>query len=261
VCTVRASEALEACGDEICSVKASKTAGWSGEKFVLDNKPVIRESLGHATWTFLHSTAAYLPTVDSNGKLGFDVNLQFVYLIKSLRTVYPCELCRTHFDKIFIDEPKWEIRLQNIVTQTDAMLFVAAIHNHITLQNDKYGTTLFVPNPRRPFYADHSKPAPAHIFTKDAVKWWNKFFKTWINGGVAAGSRDHEYQQMEVQLINMVQERWNWNAYNNKQKMLETHEDLFDVQLETQIQRNQNKKSIPYELGCATQIAEHEKVQ
>jgi hypothetical protein len=73
-------------------------------------------------------------------------------------------------------------------------------------------------------------------------------------------SHDKEYGQQKIQLLNLANGRWNWNAYNTKIKMEESHEDLFDVQMEEQIQRNQERKPIPYEIGCASQIAAHEKL-
>ena len=56
-CVLQSVSAEEACGDEVCSLK-SKDTGWKKGKFVLDSKPVVRETLGHCSWTFLHSVAA-----------------------------------------------------------------------------------------------------------------------------------------------------------------------------------------------------------
>jgi hypothetical protein len=51
------------CADGPCaidSLKSADGAGWAGGTFCLNEKPVTTESLGHCTWTMLHSIAAYL---------------------------------------------------------------------------------------------------------------------------------------------------------------------------------------------------------
>ena len=55
ISAVPVARAHEACGDEVCSLK-SKTSGWKDGVFVLDNKPVVRETLGcvHRPWLLLH---------------------------------------------------------------------------------------------------------------------------------------------------------------------------------------------------------------
>ena len=103
-------QGVEACGDEICSMNASKGTGWKGTTYILDNtQPVIRQSLGHCTWTFLHSVASYLPNVGNNGPLAPEVKTSFVNLILSLRHVYACELCRKHFDTLFAKIAAWRL--------------------------------------------------------------------------------------------------------------------------------------------------------
>jgi hypothetical protein len=171
---VQSTEAIESCGDEICSTVKSSSAGWNGTVFMLDEKPVIRETLGHCTWTFLHSTAAYLPA-DSNGKLSNDVRDSFVNLVLSLRQIYACELCRKDFDKLFTDEPLLVKRLRDVSTQDDATLFTTVIHNMVSAQRDTSGASLFIPSIG--YFDDHSKPTPKASDLKIGKAWWNRFVK------------------------------------------------------------------------------------
>ncbi len=53
--------------------------------------PPDSEALGRATWTFLHTTAAYYPESPSASH-----QKQMLALLKSLPTLYPCNYCAQH---------------------------------------------------------------------------------------------------------------------------------------------------------------------
>eukprot|EP00935_MAST-01C_sp_MAST-1C-sp1_P002448 g2448.t1 len=246
-------QGVEACGDEICSMNASKGTGWKGTTYILDNtQPVIRQSLGHCTWTFLHSVASYLPNVGNNGPLAPEVKTSFVNLILSLRHVYACELCRKHFDTLFRQNSGLEARLKEVRTREDAVVYVTALHNAVTLNHvDPSGETLFLPNIRQ--WVDHSKPHPPAQAGEIGKQWWARFWTRFVSGQ----NQDKTYRMQRTQLINMADERWNWVAHNLRKRAEEEHEDMFDVQLENQVKQNQKLPPISYETGCAREIAHH----
>ncbi|KAI0675912.1 FAD-dependent thiol oxidase, partial [Trametes maxima] len=55
------------------------------------NCPPDVEQLGNATWTFLHTTAAYYPDKPS---MAHRVNM--LSLLRALPVLYPCSVCATH---------------------------------------------------------------------------------------------------------------------------------------------------------------------
>ncbi|KAI0773225.1 ERV/ALR sulfhydryl oxidase domain-containing protein [Trametes elegans] len=55
------------------------------------NCPPDVEELGRATWTFLHTTAAYYPDAPS---MAHRVNM--LSLLRSLPVLYPCSVCASH---------------------------------------------------------------------------------------------------------------------------------------------------------------------
>eukprot|EP00296_Roombia_truncata_P007647 JP446093.1.p1 GENE.JP446093.1~~JP446093.1.p1 ORF type:complete len:519 (-),score=169.88 JP446093.1:137-1537(-) len=85
--------------------------------------------LGRASWTFLHSTASYLPaTLDIHEKSAF------IELMNDIKLIYACSECRAHFDKIFAD-PVVQTELYGIATREDAQLWLWKIHNAVTSNN------------------------------------------------------------------------------------------------------------------------------
>ena len=61
--------------------------------FCLNNAPLDRETLGHVSWSFLHTTAAYLPS----GTLEKEIKDSFVNIMLAIPQIYACSLCRGHF--------------------------------------------------------------------------------------------------------------------------------------------------------------------
>merc|ERR1711871_1918061 len=93
------------CGENICSAGGSplfKGSGWTpgAKKFCLNKNPMNRVTLGHVSWSFLHTTTAYLP----DGKLLPHIKQSFVNLMWTVRNIYACELCRGHFQKLMTDQ-------------------------------------------------------------------------------------------------------------------------------------------------------------
>ena len=157
----------ESCGDQICAM-TSNTSGWKKlpgdvhKSFVLDNKPMIRQTLGHATWSFLHSVASYLPMPDG-GKLSSETKQSFISLVLSLRDVYACALCRHHFDELFKSTPLLNKKLHQIETRSDAILWLFVTHNMVT-SSRSHSAQLFVPEggagfvPSKAFTGPDSEP-------------------------------------------------------------------------------------------------------
>ncbi|QRW17158.1 erv1/alr family domain-containing protein [Rhizoctonia solani] len=59
-----------------------------------ENCPADVEALGRATWTFLHTTAAYYPTSPSAQHQS-----SMLALLRSLPSLYPCSHCASDFGK------------------------------------------------------------------------------------------------------------------------------------------------------------------
>jgi len=118
------------CGDEICSITGSPDflgTGWqSPKKFCLNDKPLDRVTLGHVSWSFLHTTAAYLPETMNQTQID-----AFQNLIWAVRDIYACELCRGHFQTLMQD-PNLQRELKAVSTRMQAVLFVWKIHNMVT---------------------------------------------------------------------------------------------------------------------------------
>jgi len=121
------------CGDEICQVGGSplfKGTGWQSAnpdaKFCLNNEPLDRVTLGHVSWTFLHTTAAYLPE-----KMNSTHITAFQNLIWTVRDIYACELCRGHFQEL-MESQALQKELKAVKTRISAVLFVWKIHNMVT---------------------------------------------------------------------------------------------------------------------------------
>jgi len=135
------------CGDEICSstaFPAAKGTGWQKTgsdkgKFCLNNAPLDRETLGHVSWSFLHTTAAYLP----QGTLSAQKKAAFLGLIHSIDQIYACALCRGHFQKLMKEDPLVSRELSQIESNEDASLWLWKVHNMVTLAQHP-GTKLFL---------------------------------------------------------------------------------------------------------------------
>jgi len=104
-----------------------KGTGWQHDgKFCLNDQPLDRVTLGHVTWSFLHTTAAYLPeTLNATTKQAFQ------NLIMSVKEIYACELCRGHFQEQMRDT-MLQRELHDIKSREDAVLFLWKVHNMVT---------------------------------------------------------------------------------------------------------------------------------
>jgi mitochondrial FAD-linked sulfhydryl oxidase len=91
--------------------------------------PPMREQLGQATWTFLHSMAAYYPESPSD-----EEKKSVAGLIKSLELLYPCSHCRQQFQ---IDIQTNPPRLNS---RTEFSMWLCEQHN---LVNELIGKPLF----------------------------------------------------------------------------------------------------------------------
>eukprot|EP00656_Telonema_subtile_P044114 TRINITY_DN5040_c0_g1_i2.p1 TRINITY_DN5040_c0_g1~~TRINITY_DN5040_c0_g1_i2.p1 ORF type:complete len:431 (+),score=76.28 TRINITY_DN5040_c0_g1_i2:225-1517(+) len=124
------------CDDQICAAggfTAAKGTGWqtmgsAKGMFCLNDAPLDRDTLGHVSWSFLHSTAAYLPA----GKLPKAKIAAFQGLVKAVDEIYACELCRGHFQTLIKEDPVVVKELAAITTAEDASLWLWKVHNMVT---------------------------------------------------------------------------------------------------------------------------------
>ncbi|TFY61734.1 hypothetical protein EVJ58_g4322 [Rhodofomes roseus] len=58
------------------------------------------EQLGRATWTFLHTTAAYYPEKPTSNQ-----RVNMLTLLRSLPVLYPCSHCASHLDTNIKENP------------------------------------------------------------------------------------------------------------------------------------------------------------
>ncbi|CAE6426274.1 unnamed protein product [Rhizoctonia solani] len=65
-----------------------------------ENCPPDVEALGRATWTFLHTTAAYYPTSPSAQHQS-----SMLALLRSLPVLYPCSFCASDFGRAIKRNP------------------------------------------------------------------------------------------------------------------------------------------------------------
>jgi len=86
-------------------------------------KPVTKEELGRATWTFLHTLAAQFPEYPTRQQQRDARNL-----MESLTRIYPCADCAQHFQAIVKNDPPvvssgrefqmWMCRAHNTVNRS-----------------------------------------------------------------------------------------------------------------------------------------------
>ncbi|VFQ72565.1 unnamed protein product [Cuscuta campestris] len=85
--------------------------------------PVIKEELGRATWTFLHSLAAQYPEKPTRQQKK-DVK----ELMAILSRMYPCKECADHFKEVLLSNPvqagsqdefsQWMCHVHNVVNRS-----------------------------------------------------------------------------------------------------------------------------------------------
>lgn len=86
------------------STAAMMTALATGKSLSSDappaNCPADVEQLGRATWTFLHTTAAYYPEKPTPSQ-----RINMLGLLNALPALYPCSHCASHLDGNMKDHP------------------------------------------------------------------------------------------------------------------------------------------------------------
>ena len=88
--------------------------------------PLSRESLGQATWAFLHTLAALYPTSPTAEEK--DAALA---LLGALRLLYPCPKCREHWTEM------WERRPAEVGSREELQRWMCDAHNEINVRLDK----------------------------------------------------------------------------------------------------------------------------
>lgn len=94
-----------------------------------ENCPPDVEILGRATWTFLHTTAAYYPEKPSPTQ-----RANMLSLIRALPMLYPCSHCATDFDERVRAHPP------DVSGRTALSRWLCERHNEV---NEKLGKEKF----------------------------------------------------------------------------------------------------------------------
>lgn len=81
--------------------------------------PVDREELGRATWTFLHTTAAYYPDHASAHQ-----QQEMTQLLRALSNFYPCDDCAHHLRAWYDTSLSEYLKLHNFVYKQTCTLHV-----------------------------------------------------------------------------------------------------------------------------------------
>jgi mitochondrial FAD-linked sulfhydryl oxidase len=94
-----------------------------------ENCPPDVEQLGRATWTFLHTTAAYYPERPTPNQ-----RVNMLTLLRSLPTLYPCSHCATHLGEDLKDHPP------DVSGRLGLSRWLCERHNEV---NERLGKPLF----------------------------------------------------------------------------------------------------------------------
>jgi FAD-linked sulfhydryl oxidase len=82
--------------------------------------PVFREELGRATWTLLHTMAAYLPDRPNAAE-----QAQLIQFMHALSVFYPCKECAMHFRAVMKVIPPV------VRTQEEFSAWMCRVHNEV----------------------------------------------------------------------------------------------------------------------------------
>jgi FAD-linked sulfhydryl oxidase len=93
--------------------------------------PLNKQALGHMTWSFLHTTAAYYPPNPTPVQKQAAVNL-----VNSVATLYSCEECRVDF----VASTKAKPPVKFVNSAKDFSQYVCELHNEV---NVKLGKDVF----------------------------------------------------------------------------------------------------------------------
>ncbi|TFK26235.1 hypothetical protein FA15DRAFT_588863 [Coprinopsis marcescibilis] len=105
-----------------------RAATGAGNEPPADCPPDV-EVLGRATWTFLHTAAAYYPEKPSPNQ-----RANMLMLIRSLPVVYPCAWCAQDFGKCIAHSPP------DVSSREKLSLWLCQRHNEV---NEKLGKEMF----------------------------------------------------------------------------------------------------------------------
>ena len=98
----------------------------SGSAWADLTPPLSRESLGQATWAFLHTLAALYPTQPSA-----EQRRAANALLSSLSVLYPCPVCREHFSTFLQRQPP------TVGSRVDLSHWLCTAHNDVNLRLDR----------------------------------------------------------------------------------------------------------------------------
>jgi FAD-linked sulfhydryl oxidase len=115
-------------GSALAALATKSTA--AGTRSVKECPPDL-DSLGRATWTFLHTTAAYYPTQPSQAHQRNMLNL-----LNSLPTLYPCHVCANHLKEEVKIHPPDSV----VSTREGVMEWLCRRHNEV---NERLGKKLW----------------------------------------------------------------------------------------------------------------------
>ena len=93
------------------------------------NCPPDVEVLGRATWTFLHTTAAYYPDAPSPQQ-----RVNMLSLLRALPVLYPCSHCASHLGECMKSSPP------DVSSRTGLSWWICQRHNEV---NERLGKELF----------------------------------------------------------------------------------------------------------------------
>lgn len=193
-------------GGAICDLKTN-SSGWSKDnpnRFILDGRPLTRDTLGHVTWSYLHTSVAYLASADGRGRNAIsnellDYNLtaeakqSIITQVESLGVTYPTKKGRELMKTIVAKYPSFYKILRAIKTRHDAILFAWSFHNLVSINVDPAAAGFGVANCRN----------EGHDLTLDS--WTRQYFTEGQNLRQSLVARCIE-KQYGI--------RWNWEDYN-----------------------------------------------
>jgi hypothetical protein len=110
---------VQGCGDSVCNDYGVEP------RFDDSDRPPNAVVLGRATWTVLHTTAAYLPD-----KLNEDEKDGFFNIVRSIALIYPGD-GQAIVSEIYNDGMVQK-ELEAIETKEDAMLWAWKFHNAVS---------------------------------------------------------------------------------------------------------------------------------
>ena len=94
-----------------------------------ENCPPDVEQLGRATWTFLHTTAAYYPDRPSR-----EQRVNMLSLLRALPVLYPCSFCAQHFGE------RMQARPPDVSGRAGLSRWLCERHNEV---NERLGKETF----------------------------------------------------------------------------------------------------------------------